>query len=49
MSRLVVVILLVFVAALVSACGVDGKPERPEKPAPQGSTVTGSATVGVSF
>lgn len=49
MTRLVMIVALVAVAALVSACGVDGEPEQPESTPERGFSVHGSASVGVIF
>ena len=49
MIRLLAVILLIFFAALVSACGVDGEPERPGKTVENGVTVSGRVATGVTF
>ncbi|MGI3169188.1 argininosuccinate lyase [Pseudooceanicola sp. C21-150M6] len=51
MMRLLTVLCLIVIAAFVSACGVDGEPERPEpQPRPEpGISVSGYATMGVKF
>ena len=46
MTRILVFSLLMLAAALLGACGVDGEPERPERPEP-GITVSGRVVVGV--
>ncbi|EAQ04409.1 argininosuccinate lyase [Pseudooceanicola batsensis HTCC2597] len=51
MTRLLALVLLFGMAALVSACGVDGEPEQPEPETATetGVTVHGRVAFGVSF
>jgi len=49
MTRLAMIVALVAVAALLSACGVDGEPEKPEPTPERGFSVSGRASVGVMF
>lgn len=49
MRRAHTLLCLLAFGVLVTGCGIDGEPEKPEETVERGVKVSGQASVGVSF